>query len=746
MRRCGVSVLNMSRFAVASGTMGVINRAVALFVLGLLLAGCGGGSSPETFTVSGTITVQSVSSAPLESAGAEALGVQRADAPGSGSPSASQVFSGQVAAAGKGLAAIAGVKAAEQYELELQKGQHIVLEFEDSAAADLHLYLLDELGVALDASVDAVQGPAPGFRSLSLLVPAAGRHVVRVFADHGHAAYSLHVYPRMSPVHEANRGPRVSDEFVVHQMLVQTHPGASSALSSRAGGVGLRKLRETAVAAELWEVPAGHAGPAMDGLRGWRPRSGDLLRWRSPDLHDRFETLLIVRGLRAQPEVVAVSPNYILRPQQVATDDPRYAEQWFHWNIDLPKAWEISTGRPDDAEVIVAVIDTGVFREHEDLQGKLLTGYDFLLDQPGGDDPGNGSWHGTHVAGIIGAATNNGVGVAGVSWGAKILPVRTLSDATASDGEARGGSLSDLLDGIRYAAGLAVRDEPAAPPRASVINLSLGGEFPCNEWQGFFREIRDLGIFVVAASGNSRDGSGAITFPASCSSVLAVGATDRERRRAGYSRFGSGLDFVAPGGRPSPSPDGILSTIAPVSSTAPETGYEFYAGTSMATAVTSGVLALAKAVDPGFTPDRFSQMLECGLLTDDLGAPGWDSETGWGQINALKTLRAVRDERDGVSHLTSGFLGRVYVRLLNAAGETVASTAVDPQGCLYPYRFEEVPEGDYWIVAGTDPDQGDGTQCRVGEACGAFPSLAEPKLVRVDRNRDGLDFAVVIER
>ena len=731
--------------------MHLTTKAIAWIVLSLLLVGCGGGSSPqptvvvdsepapETFTVTGTITLKSASTVLLESAGMGALQVLRTGPSEPESPPAQKILTGHVSAADTRPPGIAGDESADRYFLHLQQGQHIVLEFEDSAAADLHLYLLDEFGVALDASVDAAYGPTAGSRNLSVLVPETGRYVVRVFADRGDAAYSLRLYPTVSRVHEAQRGIRVSDEFMVHQVLSWARPETAEAVASHAQAVGLRRLRGSAVAAALWEVPPGQVGRVLDSVRGWRPRERDVIRWTEPVLLERYETLLIARSLREQPEVAAASPNFILRPQQVSPNDPRYPQQWFHRSIGLPEAWETSTGMPDDAEVVVAVVDTGVFQKHEDLQGKLLPGYDFLLDEPGGNDPGPGSWHGTHVAGIVGASTDNGVGIAGISWGAKILPVRALSDEN--------GSLADLLEGIRYSARLPNASGTLPERRADVINLSLGGSFPCDANQrGFFQGIRDLGVFLVAASGNSQDGSGAITFPASCDAVFAVGATDRDSARAPYSHYGNGLDFVAPGGlmRSSQSPDGILSTIAPDSSDAPETGYAFYMGTSMATAVASGVVALARAIDPDLTPDRFAEMMECGLLTDDIGVEGWDSETGWGQINALKTLQAVRENRDGV-HPTSGLVGNIHVRLLNAARETVAETTVDRQNCRYPYRFENVPKGDYWIVAGTEKDDDDWMSCSPGEACGAFPTLDNPEPVSVHRDRDGLDFSVVID-
>ncbi len=728
-------MLIMKRRVGCSGAMRVINRAIALLVLSLLLVGCGGGSSPETFTVTGTITVRSVSSASLASAGIGAIEVQSADIYGPVSRSALKLFTGRVAAAGAGFPVGRGAESADRYVLELEKGQHIVLEFEDSAAADLHLYLLDEFGVALDASVDAVKGPTPGYRTLSLLVPEAGRYIVRVYADRGSAAYSLQLHPYVSAAHEARRGHRVSDDFVVHQVLVRTQSEQSPALSSRAYGMGLRKLRDEVAAAELWEVPVGLAGPVLDVLRGWRPPSRDVSRWASPDLRDRYETLLIARGLRVQREVVAVSPNYILRPQQVAVNDPGYAQQWFHGNIDLPKAWEISTGLGDDADVIVAVVDTQIFRGHEDLQGKLLDGHDFV-EHPE-DDSGAGGAHGTHVAGIVGAASNNGIGVAGVSWGAKILPVRALTEER--------GDVADLLDAILYSAGLPNSSGISPERSADVINLSLGGRVPCHDFHDeIFREIRSRGVFLVAAAGNSEP---QITFPASCSAVFAVGATDTLNRRAYYSTSGESLDFVAPGGdmRFGRNGDGILSTSVEDRDGEWVTAYSFKTGTSMATAVASGVVALAKAVDPDLTPDRFAEMLECGLLTDDSGTAGWNSETGWGQINALKTLRAVRENRDGVVHPTSSFTRPIHVRLLNAAGDTVAESVVDRQNCRYPYRFENVPEGDYWIVASTDRDADDWMTCSPGEACGAFPTLDNPDPVTVDRDREGVDFSVLID-
>lgn len=181
-------------------------------------------------------------------------------------------------------------------------------------------------------------------------------------------------------------------------------------------------------------------------------------------------------------------------------NDPQYTNQWHYkgtYGIDAPAAWDIITGSTD---IVVAVIDTGICN-HADLAGRYLPGYDFVSDvlvaNDGGgrdgdaSDPGDwitaaedgsgyfagcgasdSSWHGTHVAGTIGAASNNNFGVAGINWVSKILPVRVLGKC--------GGNTSDIIDGMRWAAGLTVAGVPANPYPAKVLNMSLGGSGACD--------------------------------------------------------------------------------------------------------------------------------------------------------------------------------------------------------------------------------------------------------------------------
>nr|WP_296748237.1 S8 family serine peptidase [Thioalkalivibrio sp.] len=717
------------------------------------------------------------------------------------------------------------------YRVDLLAGQQIVLEFPDSSGADLALYLLDEDGIAVDAAV----GPAA---SLSLVPESAGTYFVAVRAYAGVSNYSLRLDTTHSLMLKSRRVTRVSDDFVPGEMIVRTRPEGAGLPEAAARRIGLLIVAGHPAREQLWRIPEGRAGEVLEVLSSWSPPSRVRLRWVDPSLQARYDTLRTIKALGKMPDMGVVSPNHIVRPSRLPNDTLQW-QQWFHGNIDLPGAWDLSTGRAPDKEMIIAVVDTGVFRDHEDLQGKLLKGYDFIRMQPGGDDPGDSSqpgrstWHGTHVAGIAAAATDNKTGMAGVSWGAKILPVRTLGEG--------GGSLYDTLQGIRYSAGLP-NDSGTVPERpADVINLSLGGGSFVQAQADLYQQIRDLGIFVIAASGNS---DAAVGFPAAYDAVFAVGATDPINRRAPYSNYGNQLDFVAPGGDMGVdrTGDGILSTLVDDTSGTPRSTYAFYQGTSMATAVASGVAALARSADPELTPDRFEQFLFSGLLTDDLGPEGWDAETGWGQINALRTLLAATDDdldlapvlaanpgrlefgltedvlefllrnagdgslqitevtaytsdgvewmrvtptsvgvdglgsysvmadRDGLSdgtyegsirvraeslddlvipvllrvaapELAVDTVGRIYVLLLDADGGTVAARGVDLEEGVYRYRFDDVPHGEYRIVAGTDMNN-DGFICVAGEACGAYPTLSQFERVVIDGDRSGLDFSV----
>ncbi len=234
---------------------------------------------------------------------------------------------------------------------------------------------------------------------------------------------------------------------------------------------------------------------------------------------------------------------------------------------------------------------------HPDLAGKLLPGYDFYSNaadsgdgdgrDPNPEDTSPGTdFHGNHVTGTVGAATNNNLGVAGVSWGARLVPIRALSGGS--------GTLADVADALRWAAGLSVSGVPANANPASVINMSLGGPVACTNAPALQQAINDAnnaGAIIVVAAGNSN--VDASTFsPAGCSGVITVGATNAAGNRAPYSNYGTRIDLMAPGGEPSGQQ--VVNTLG-------SGQYGGKAGTSMAAPHVAGVLALMKSKKPALT-------------------------------------------------------------------------------------------------------------------------------------------------
>ncbi len=350
-----------------------------------------------------------------------------------------------------------------------------------------------------------------------------------------------------------------------------------------------------------------------------------------PERRPLAEVAAIADRLAQLPEIEYAEPDRILRPL-LAPNDPQYVNQWHYfgtYGIDAPAAWDITTGSTD---IVVAVIDTGILN-HADLAGRTLPGYDFISDalvandNDGRDanpsDPGDwitsaenasgyfagcgvsdSSWHGTHVAGTIGAASNNGLGVAGINWVSKILPVRVLGKC--------GGYTDDIVAGMRWAAGLSGTGAPTNLNPAKVLNLSLGGSGVCGvTQQAAIDEIVAAGTTVVVAAGNS--GQDAANFnPASCNNVVAVAATNKTGLRSYYSNYGSVVDIAAPGGEQSSSndPDGVLSTLNAGLTSPGADAYIYYQGTSMASPHVAGIASLVLSLVPSATPAQVTQILQ----------------------------------------------------------------------------------------------------------------------------------------
>jgi serine protease len=307
---------------------------------------------------------------------------------------------------------------------------------------------------------------------------------------------------------------------------------------------------------------------------------------------------------------------------------------------NVQTAWDRTTG---SAEVVVAVLDTGVWSSHEDLRGQLVSGYDFITrseyanDGDGRDadpeDPGDwvtsqenaagtfkdcgvsgSSWHGTRVASIVGAAANNGLGMAGVAPGARVMAVRVLGKC--------GGFDSDIAAGMRWAAGVELPGYPAPARPARVINLSLGGDGSCSgsAYPRAIEEVTAKGAVVVVAAGNSA--GRAPGAPANCPGVVSVGGLRHAGTKVGFSDLGPERSIAAPAGHCVNITAGSaclypIQTAGNSGSRGPEAGgsrysdsYAYSVGTSFAAPIVSGVAALMLSVRPQMTPAQVKALLQ----------------------------------------------------------------------------------------------------------------------------------------
>lgn len=382
-----------------------------------------------------------------------------------------------------------------------------------------------------------------------------------------------------------------------------------------------------------------------------------LVKPKSSMAEESLNSLLRVRGAKQQGAVSALNVRVIRVPAVAANQllaalqhhsDVEYAEpdfraealgtandpffvqgsQWHLSRIQAPAAWDLTTGAQG---VVIAVVDSGVRASHPDLVGKVLpNGYDFVANDTNPDDE-NG--HGTAVAGTVSPASNNQIGVAGVAWNTPILPVRVL-DAAGS------GSYSSIANGITY----------SADQGAKIINLSLGGTSSSRTLQDAVNYAWNKQCVLIAAAGNN--GNNITFYPAACTNVVAVSATDSNDVRPTWSNFGSYVDVSAPG--------------ANIISLSGADQYASWNGTSFSCPVTSGVVALMASVNT-----RLSQVQLVDLLvrnTDDIGAAGYDIYYGSGRVNAYRATAAA------LALVSSDYTVPVTSITSPAAGATVSST------------------------------------------------------------------------
>lgn len=309
-----------------------------------------------------------------------------------------------------------------------------------------------------------------------------------------------------------------------------------------------------------------------------------------------------VARLLAEPRVLAAGPVHERSlVGRVTGGDPLEGSQWGWRRLGGPELARLGDG----SGLVVAVLDTGVDASHPDLAGRVLPGWDSM--DPEGDGRSDPNGHGTHVAGIIGAASGNGEGISGVAPGVQILPVRVL-DATGN------GDDDELAFGIIW----------AVDNGADIVNLSIGGAIPSTLLEGAIDHAVSNGVLVVVAAGNDGATGNAPSYPAAYRQVLAVGSTDASDRRSMFSNTGEYLDIAAPG-------SWIVSTW-------PGGRYQSSSGTSMAAPFVAGAAALLQS-RTGLRGNELASRLVAGAT--DLGAAGADVEYGAGLVNPLAEVGIV---------------------------------------------------------------------------------------------------------
>jgi len=431
-------------------------------------------------------------------------------------------------------------------------------------------------------------------------------------------------------------------------------PGQAQVLSA-ATGVSLSPLRVVATGAQVLKLP--YSMSVADAAA-------------------------IAESLSDDPNVEYAEPDRIMRPLAHLVgppNDPLFLDaphsQWHYLDpaaepggINLLAAWNINPPvTMGDVNIVIAVIDSGVLLGHVDLTGRTLAGYDFVSDPAvDGNDPDIGnvlgrdndptdpgdwvtaaeatnpglffgcpttsSWHGTHIAGTVGAATNNATGGAGVNWTSMILPVRAVGKCV--------GFTSDIVDGMMWAAGLADSGSPDNLPNANpadVLNLSLGGIGACGPtFQTAIDQITAAGTVVVVAGGNDNLDA-AVSQPGNCNGVITVAAINRAGGKASYSNFGTTVEIAAPGGDAPVNSDGVLSTHdSGATIAANDDFFDHLAGTSMATPHVAGVISLMLSANGALNPTQVLQKLQATARAFPITCTG----CGAGIVDAAQAVQS----------------------------------------------------------------------------------------------------------
>jgi serine protease len=638
------------------------------------------------------------------------------------------------------------------YRTNLAAGSTVELttaNFDPSAASADVLYV----GLLSSDCKTYLQSAAEDLRTKSILVRETGSYYLVVYAIKGSSNYVVRVLPPVAGVQSVKSGsifeqPRfVDNEVLLSKAVTPDLKGALSGATRGAGGLfgrnsnrvsglvinhdessdiraavgkyfsekaippgeihdyGVTTLvkvnRQMAVAALKTEARMAPSESELSSARKEDTRSiSEALgvRFDSAELQNYLEMSEVAQDLARRAGAKRGELNFVNTRQSIS--DPDAANQRWHYDaIKLSQAIGLYASNPK-SDVIVAVIDSGLYSGHPDLAGQSVAGYDFIEDisqsldgdgrdsnpdDPGSDGPYDVDYHGTHVAGTVAATYDNGIGgygVAGVAGKTRVMSLRVCGNINCPG--------SAIVNAIRFAAGETVAGVKALR-KADLINLSLGGSGECPQaYQDAIAAARAAGVIVIASAGNGYEKGNPSSSPANCPGVIAVGATGPGGARAHYSQVQDYVDIAAPGGdyrRIEFAQPNIFSTWASgkLRSTSDSRMPSHIAiqGTSMASPHVAGVAALMRSVWPAMTPSDFDSALVAGKLTSPIAnAPAKTKEYGYGLLDAAKSVAYASERRQSsgaiVSYLsvdpavidfgTSGSTQALNVRRVGTAG------------------------------------------------------------------------------
>jgi thermitase len=358
------------------------------------------------------------------------------------------------------------------------------------------------------------------------------------------------------------------------------------------------------------------------------------------------------KAYSANAKVAYAEPDFVAQAMG-NPDDSGFVNQWDMAKIQTPEAWDVTTGSPT---ITIAILDTGVDLDHPDLANKIISNIKFSNSATTDDVYG----HGTHVAGIAAAMTNNGIGVAGLGYSCSIVNVKVLDDNGM-------GAYSWIVSGIIW----------AADNGADIINLSLGAPYASSALEDAVNYAWGKGVVIVAAAGNNGDTTP--MYPAYYTNCIAVAATDANDARASWSNYGDWVDVAAPG--------------VSIYSTLKDNSYGYLSGTSMASPHIAGLAALVFTVvgdsnGDGFLNDEVRSQIQA--TCDDIGVSG----IGSGRINAYRAVQTGTATGASAGIVTNSDDGMPIAGATVSDGVRTAVTDANGQ-----YVITGVPVGTYTLTA-----------------------------------------------